>query len=264
MSQASTLPELNQRVLAKIKPASELERHIRCLFFGRSGSGKTRLAASAPKVLLVDINEKGTESTRRDLNPHVYLVEYWAELNDVFWYLQSGDHDYETVAIDGVTAMQNLCMKFVLGDEKSRDASRDPDMPTRQVWGKLGELMKTQITNFRNLPMNVIFTALQRSRVTGDSDEDMGESVISPACSPSVSGHLEAAVDIIGHLSTREVYVRRRDAPEDEKPKKVIRRQLLVGPSERYITKDRTGKLGMIVKSPTMPKIIQSIYSEEN
>jgi hypothetical protein len=190
----------------------------------------------------------------------VYPVEFWTELNDVYWFLASGNHNYKSVAVDGVTSMQNLCMKFVLGDEASRDASRDPDMPSRQVWGKVGELMKTQVTNFRNLPMHVIFTALQRVRTSGE-DMDDDEIFISPACSPSISGHLEAAVGIIGYLTTREVVVKVKGS---EKKRKVYRRRMIVAPSDRYLTKDRSNMLGEFVEGPDISAMIDLIYKEES
>jgi len=251
--------EVKTRVEAKIKRASEIEDHWRVLIYGRSGSGKTRLAATAPKVLLIDVNEHGTKSTRRDIDPYVYPVDYWSDINDAYWYLQSGDHSYESYALDGVTALQSLCMSFVLGDEASRDASRDPDMPTRQAWGKVGQLMRTQITNYRNLPMNGVFTALTRMRDAGNDDEmDDIAAVTGPAASPSVGGHLEAAVDTIGYLHTREVYVKRGNDKV-----KTVRRRLLVGPSERFVTKDRTHVLGEHVDAPRIDKMLDLINGKE-
>lgn len=251
--------EVAERVEGRIVMASDLHDPTRFLFYGRSGAGKTRLAATAPDVLLLDINERGTKSVRRDLNPHVFPVSRWSEFNDAFWYLQSGNHEFKSVAIDGVTSLQNLCIKFVLGDEVARDASRDPDMPTRTVWGKVGELMKTSITNYRNLEMNVIFTALQRSRQVGE-DEDIADTIISPNCSPSIAAHLEAAVDVIGNLSTKEVKVKRKG---EDKVRTIMRRRLLVGPSERYVTKDRTGLFGIHLDAPDVSKMIEVIYKNE-
>lgn len=255
---ANRSSELHERISGKIHPAAEIRPLNRILVWGKSGVGKTRVAASAPKVLLVDVNEQGTASVRRDLNPDVYLLDRWLDLNDIYWYLATGDHSYESVAIDGITGMQNLCMKFVLGDEASRDASRDPDMPSRQVWGKLGELMKTQITNFRNLPMNVIFTALSRTRISGE-EGDEEEISYGPACSPSIAGHLEAAVDIIGHLTTREVQVKRKEADGSSKTTKVVRRRLLVGPHAQYMTKDRHGLFGQFIDNPNLSKVFKQI-----
>lgn len=263
MATSSPRSEVAGRVRGKIKRASQLEHNLRLLVYGTSGKGKTRVCATAPNPIIFDVNEQGTLSTR-DTDPNVYPIENWTDLVEGYWYLQEGDHDHQTVCIDGVTAMQNLCMKFVLGDEASRDASRDPDMPTRQAWGKVGELMKTQITNFRNLPMNVVFTALTRTKSSGDEGDDLIEVVTGPNCSPSVAGHLEAAVDIIGYLSTREVVVKRKKRGSDKITQvKTTRRQLLVGPSERYVTKDRSGKLGDVVKAPDISEIIELTFSKE-
>lgn len=251
---------IEKRVTRKIKPASKLPKRFRAVFYGRSGIGKTRLVASAPDVLVVDVNDQGTDSVRKDYDPNVYPVEFWNELDDVYWYLAAGNHAYKTVAIDGVTGMQNLCMKFVLGDEASRDAGRDPDMPSRVVWGKVGELMKTQITNFRNLPMNVLFTALQRVKTTGDDDDEDTEVFYSPACSPSISGHLEAAVGMIGWLNTRQVM-----GPKVKGKKKRVRvaqTRLVIGPSDRYLTKDRYGLMIPHIDAPNVTEILEMIYGK--
>lgn len=258
------LPKLSAKVSKKIKPASKLPKRFRALFYGRSGAQKTRLVSSAPKVLLVDINEKGSDSVRNDYDPDVYPVEFWSELDDVYWYLAHGDHDYETVALDGVTSMQNLCMKFVLGDEASRDASRDPDMPSRGVWLKMSELMKTQITNFRNLPMNVLFTALQRKSIIGDDDDEDQEIYYSPACSPAVSSHLEAAVGMIGYLHTTQVYGKRpKGSDKKAKRPRITRTRLIVGPSDRYLTKDRYTKGSTFHDAPNITELLEAIYGKK-
>lgn len=256
----SSTPDVTKRVNEKIKPASELEGWQRFLFYGPSGAGKTRLSASAPNVLLIDVNELGTASVRKDYNPDVYPIQYWSEFNDVYWYLKAGNHKYESWAIDGITAMQNLCMKFVLGDERSRDASRDPDMPSRAVWGKVGELMKTQITNFRNLPMNGVFTALVRSRQGGDGDDELAEMTYGPACSPSIAGHLEAAVDTIGHLSV--IRVQKKDK-KTQRTTTVVRRRLITGPTDRFLTKDRNNAFGAYIDNPTVTRMLDLINDSD-
>jgi len=122
-------------------------------------------------------------------------LDRWQDLNDVYWYLQSGTHNFETVVLDHVTNLQNVCMNFVLGDEVSRDASRDPDMPSRQAWGKVGQLMKTQIINFRNLPLNVVFLAQLRATEIDSGDEETFIK-LGPEVSPSIQKVLTASVGI--------------------------------------------------------------------
>ena len=250
---------IKTRVRKKIKRASELNHNQNFLIYGEAGAGKTRLAATAPKVLIVDINELGTDSVRRDINPNVYPVERWQEVNDVFWYLQEGDHDYESVALDGLTALQTLCMNFVLGDEASRDASRDPDMPSRQAWGKVGQLMKVQITNFRNLPLNTIYTAAERFSEIGDEEDDMFLKA-GPEISPSIAKHARLAVGTIGYLVKREVIVKNK---KKGTARKEVRRRLLVGDSERYISKDRNGLFGEYIDAPDLAEMLAMIRGEK-
>lgn len=255
-SQANRAKRINL-VRKRIMPASKRPKVVRALVYGRSGKGKTRLVSSAPDVLLIDVNDEGWDSVRKDYDPDTFDVKYWQEINDIYWYLAAGDHPYKTVAVDGVSALQNLCMKFVLGDEASRDASRDPDMPSRPAYGKVGELMKTQITNFRNLPMNVVFTALERNREIGEDEDDL-EIETGPNCTPSVGSALEAAVALIGRITKKSVVVKTKGG----KRKRTVKTELLVGPSDRYVTKERYHVFDHVVKSPNLTEMFQRIYEE--
>src|SRR3990167_9458536 len=246
MAKTRNIEKIKEKVEKKIHLASEIEDPFTFLVYGRPGTGKTRLLATMPDVLLVDVNDKGTRSTKRDLDPSVIRIEFWGDLDDIYWYLASGEHSFKSVAVDGVTGMSNLALKFVMGDEASRDASRDPEMPSRAVWGKTNEIVKTQIINFRNLPMHVGFSALERSRQIGEDDEQDVQIVVGPAVSPGVLSALEPAVGTIGHLTAQEVLVKKKGG---DKKEAVIRRSLLVGPSERYITKVRDGIFGRVIRN---------------
>jgi len=249
--------EVTRRVRAKIHPASELPQNQNMLVYGDSGVGKTRFASSAPKILMIDVNDKGQDSVRRDLNPDFIQIEYWREVNDIYWFLQEGDHSYESVGIDTVSNLQNICMDFVLGDEAARDASRDPDMPSRQAWGKVGKLMRTQIINFRNLPLNTIFVAQLRAKQTGDDEDDESEIIYGPEVSPSIEKTLKAAVGTIGYLTKREVVIRNK---KTKTARKEIRRRLLLGDSERYISKDRNGVFPEHIDAPDLAEMLTLIY----
>lgn len=250
--------EVTARVKKKIKPASKLPQNQNVCIYGDSGVGKTRLAASAPKVLIIDVNDQGHDSVRRDYDPDVYPCTHWSEVNDIYWFLQEGDHEYESVAIDTLTNLQNVCMDFVLGDEASRDASRDPDMPSRQMWGKVGKLMRTQIINYRNLPMNVIFVAQLREKQIGD-DDDMEDNEIfyGPEVSPSIQKTLKAAVGTIGYLTKKEVVVKNK---KKGTARKEVRRRLLLGDSERYLSKDRNGVFPAHIDAPDLTDMLALIY----
>jgi hypothetical protein len=253
------MSDIKKRVESRVKRASEFDPNQNMLLYGPPDSFKTRTAASAPGVLVIDCDEKGTDSVRRDIDPRVIRIEFWDEINEIYWYAQSGDHSYESFAVDGVTGLQTLAMNFVLGDEAARDASRDPDMPSRQVYQKVGQLMKTQITNWRNLPYNTIFTALARSRDVGEGGEDSDPVWhTGPNVSPGIASHLEAAVGTIGYMMNRQVMVKKRVHGKIRR-RKEVRRRMLVGPQERYTTKDRNGLFGEFVDAPDLAEMLDII-----
>jgi phage nucleotide-binding protein len=248
--------KVRQRVEGKMKKASELPHNQNILIYGEPGSGKTRVAASAPKPLIIDINDQGQDSVRRDYDPMYYPVERWSEINDVYWYLQEGEHDFLSVAIDHVTNLQNLALAFVIGDEAARDASKDPDMPSRQAWGKANQLMKTQIINFRNLPLNTIFLAhVRANEVEGEDDEVMVK--LTAEVSPGTQKVLTGAVGTIGYLTKREVFIRNK---RTKQKRREIRRRLYFGDSERYVSKDRNFVFGEFIDAPDLTTMLNKIY----
>jgi phage nucleotide-binding protein len=219
---------------SRIVSADQSFQYLKALFYGKNGMGKTRLGASGPRdVLLVDCNEKGSLSVRNFPDVRVFPLEIWTDIDIAYWYLHKGDHPYKTVVIDTVTSLAQLCMKFVLGDEASRDPTKDPNMPSKREWGKVGELMRTVILNFRNLDMNVVFLAQERR---GFSDDEEEAPEIFPEVSPSVRSTLTASVDIIGRLYVREVVKKGEDGKKEAGPEY----RMLIGSSERYVTKDRS------------------------
>jgi hypothetical protein len=120
--------------------------------------------------------------------------------------------------------------------------------------------MKTMITNYRNLPLNVLFTATERARESGEGgEEEEIVMVYGPNCSPSVASHLEASVGTIGRMIKREVVVKNK---EKKTTRREIRRRLMVGDSERYISKDRNGVFGGFIDAPDFTDMLTQIYKE--
>jgi phage nucleotide-binding protein len=232
-----------------IIPASQVEPYLKLCIYSRNGIGKTTFSGSSElKTLIIDCNEKGTLSIRKRANVSVIRIEHWEQLDWIYWYLRTNKHGYEVVSIDTITGLAVLCMKWVLKEDASRDLSRDPLMPGKQHWGKLGQAMNDAITRFRNLDMHVIFTAQEKTSTV--EDDETGGTLLEthPALSPAPRSTLLGAVDIIGRLYTREVEVG---------GKKQIERRMLVGPHPRYVSKDRTGALGMVQRRPTLAGFIE-------
>lgn len=229
--------------------------YVKIMVYGRNGAGKTRFSASAPKVIIGDINEEGTRSAKGS-GAKKFPINRWTDIGDLYWYLKAGDHAFESVALDTLTAMNRLCLKMVLGEAEDRDPNREIGLPDRRAYGRAGELMREQLLAFRNLPMHVIFTAQERVIKDEDTDEPVLHTPDLPAGSRGVA---MGSVGIIGRVFQKEVKFRKKGTKEIQTR---WEDRLLVGPHEEFDTKDRTYNLGTVVRRPTMPLIIDAWNKE--
>lgn len=245
-----------------IMRVADVKDYLKLLIYGRGKTGKTTFAASSGlKTLIIDFNEQGTISVKRTPNIFVYRVQYWQDLDWIYWYLKAGKHDYKVVVLDTVTSMASICMKFALGDEASRDASRDPLVPDKRSWGKVGQLMQLRIIDFRNLPLHTVFTAHERITESEDEDTETTITEVVPSLSPAPRESLIGAVHVIGRLYTRDVEAK------DPKTKKMVKkpeRRMLIGPHPKYVSGvrlDRTAKIQppRVVRNPNLKYFIDVI-----
>lgn len=243
-----------------IQPVGEVQDYLSMLVFGKGGKGKTTFGASSgKKTIVIDFNEKGTLSVKKKKNVFVYRVERWGQLDPIYWYLKNGDHNFEVVVLDTVSSMATIAMKWVLGDDASRDANRDPLMPDKRSWGKLGEVLKTSFSNWRNLDMHVIFTAHERT--TAYDDEEEGTTLVEthPALSPSPREALIALVHIVGRIYKKPITKK-----DGKKKVQTYEYRMLVGDDDRYVTKLRQDPTSdvlvpKVVRSPTLKYFIDTV-----
>lgn len=260
-TQATPRNDISSRIL----PVSDVPVYIKMLAYGRSGTGKTHLLGTAPgPTLILDIKEDGTTTVRKQPGVHKLEVRTWADIEEVYWYLKEGKHEFKTVAIDTLTSLQDLAIKQVVGDGRI----------SQRGWGEVSGLMKTWIMNYRDLPMHVIFTAQDRlSAVTSAGEEseevvfdedgmilpDMGPYVI-----PSVAKVLNAAVGVIVNTFIREATKTvKLSGNKGTKTKRIVLYSLRVGPHARYTTKLRCDTSGTgvevpsLIDDPTFDKILK-------
>lgn len=240
-----------QRFEDGIKPVEEVSPYLKLGVYGRNGRGKTRLGASFPNALIIDINEEGTRSAV-GTGTEVRECRNFDEVAHGYWYLKAGNHSYETVVIDTVTALHQASLRKVLGEAEDRDPTREPSTPDKRTHGRAGQLTRDLVMDFRNLPMHVVYLCQERVIDDEDSDEPAFHTADLPA---GARGTMTGAVGILGRIFSREMTVRNRTTKK--KTTKWID-LMLVGPHEQFDTKDRTNNLGVIVQQPTGPKLIEA------
>jgi phage nucleotide-binding protein len=238
------------------------------VFYGQSGSGKTSLAGTFPgKILVCDCRDRGTDSLVGVAGVEVKEIESWEDVEHVYWYLKKNPEEFATVVWDTMSQLQQICIEAVL-EEKGKDADDAGGwgVMTKQEWGNVASRMKPMITNFRDLPMDVIFIAQHRVfNLPTEDEEEAGTALLAPEVGPmlmpSVAKHLNASVSVIGNtfIRTRLEEVARKVVKGKGKAAKTtevidevehIEYCLRIGPSSIYTTKVRKSR------DTVMPDII--------
>jgi hypothetical protein len=229
-----------QSNLPPIREVSKISNPQAVVIYGAPGAGKTTIAATWPKpILLIDFNDRGTDSISDEKSIDVAQVETLDELEALYWMLKDGSK-YETVVFDTVTGMQDMIMDDISG--KRSDNLKWGSLTRKQFGEVVGECKK-YITDFRDLDMNVLFLAQQRIFNLSE-DDDATDDIppeIGPAMMPSLTRHLNAACGIIA-----QAFKRSREEKKKVANKIRVRSRteycLFVGPDPVRTTKIRKPK----------------------
>jgi phage nucleotide-binding protein len=233
-----------------ITTAADMQETVNILFYGEPGVGKTVLCGSSSvvdgmaPVLFVDV-EGGTLSLK-DHYPLVDTVRItdWQDMVKVYDSLRKGEGGYQTVVLDSITEVQKFSMNEIMRRLVAKEPDSDPDVPGMREWGKNIEQMRRLVRNFRDLPMNVLFTALEAT----DKD-DRGRRKTYPSLPGKLAGEVPGFVDIVIYM-----YVKVQE--------KIVKRMLLTESTGAQVAKDRSNRLPRVIEQPTMEEIYNLITQE--
>ncbi len=98
------------------------DRAVICTITGDSGMGKTTLAASFPKPIVIRA-EDGLQALPSDQRPDAFpVLESESQLWEQLTTLIKEEHEYKTLILDSVTALERLFMQSVIdGDPKIQE-----------------------------------------------------------------------------------------------------------------------------------------------
>jgi hypothetical protein len=259
--------------LDRIAPVKSITGGVKMNVYGRGKTGKTRLACTFPKPLLLMGTEDGTKSVVGAADVDFIMVEASSDLEELTEGVLAGGK-YKTAVLDTAGGLQDLILKEVLGLE---------DVPVQKSWGmaERGDWMTTgaqwkermrSILDLARKGLNVVVIAHERNFNEDSGASDVMFPSVGAALTPTVAGWLNGACDYICQTFIREEEeVAERDVPGTGKKVKTRTKTgrkeycLRVGPHPVYMTGFRLPmgvELPEVIVDATYDKIADLISGE--
>lgn len=177
--------------LASIKRAS-VKPHWRIMLYGPPGSGKTSGAASCQNVLMLQVEDGTPAGVEFD----AVKIKKYSDVMDMIGSLFTEEHDYKTVAIDSLSALQPLIFDEVCarGGKKSIEdfAYGKGVVEAERIVGN--ELLAGLNALHEERGMNILLIAHSRIR-RFDSPDSMSWDRFEPDLHPKISPVIEREMD---------------------------------------------------------------------
>jgi len=212
---------------------------IKCLVYGKAGMGKTYLARTAPKPIVLSA-ESGMLSLR-DVDIPVITIRTVDDLTEAYnWACSSPEAaQFDTIYIDSISEIGEV----VLSNAKAQ--VKDP----RQAYGELIEKMMVTLKAFRDLPGKHVVMAAKQNVVT---DSVTGAITYGPSMPGArLAMELPYLFDEVFQLSIGKT------------PEGIEYRYLRTHPDMQNEAKDRSGVLDAI-EPPDLTHIFNKIINPAN
>lgn len=260
-------------VIDRIAPVSQDNRGMSQIVYGKSGTGKTTYACTAPKPLMLIGAEDGTQSVHNIGGVDFVHLDNSDEFSEIVEYLDGGK--YKTGVLDTLGTLYDHELRSILGLEEL-PATKSWGMAQRGDWQQANTKTIERLRRFlalRDQGIHVIILAQERVYQGGEDNADgLLMPFVAASCTPGVVGWLNPACDYIcqtfirGKTEQKSVKIRGKTTTTTKKIRGVDY-CLRTGPDEIYTIKFRIPKdmveLPEVIVDPSFAKIKKLIERGE-
>lgn len=208
---------------------------LNILLYGKQGIGKSTLAASAQEhpamspVLFANF-EGGLLSLTSRGDVDAIDIKSMDQMDKLFWLLQNQTppfNQYKTIVIDSGSEMQNLAMEEATRAEiASWQKKNQGKVPERtiddieiQTYGKVTAQLSRLFRWYRDLPLNVIITALPKmTYIKGADQRTATPTLVEPFFTNKLGTQLMGYMDMVWYLGEDPATSRKFILPKDRGP----------------------------------------------
>ena len=170
-----------------IRKASELSipNTIKIMIYGQAGMGKSTLALSTPKPLLLDF-DNGVKRINMSHLEGIDTVQIgsWQDVQAV---LQEDLSAYRTIVVDTIGKMMDFIITYKCGTRQ----------PSIRDWGGINQEFSWLTRSLGSLNKNVVFVAHRDTRKEGD------DTVFIPALREKSYNSIVTELDLLGYLEMK-------------------------------------------------------------
>lgn len=224
----------------QIKKFTPQDHKIKVLIYGAAKSGKTTFGGTAPGLIFASA-EAGLLSVA-EKKPDFVDIKSLKDLTDFYLFLARGEHCYETVIIDSITEINDII--------KTEIEKRTGRIMQIQDWGELSKKILDLLRKFRDLPMHVIFIALEKYI----TDEDKIKKIVPNIDGKAATG-IAAFMDVVAYVNVENDGTRWIETESNKK--------LLTGDRSGVISNDTPMDFNEWIKKVSKIKIEKQAEAKE-
>ena len=232
-----------------IVPVRQDEYFLKMCIFGQPGVGKSVLAASAPKTLLL-LNDADEASAAAELGSTAdkWIISKQQDLEDAYDYVRhEGFRTYDWVWMDNLTLMQEQFMDQVMEELVAAKPHRSRWVPDMHEYLVVQNIIGTYVRYFKAIPIHFGWTA--HAMRTEDEDGTVIYTPMLQGGQGALSQKLCGYMNVVGHMSA----VRTKEGTE---------RKIAFTKRGKFYAKSRWSGLQGTLTDADVPNIMKAVQNK--